>query len=333
MRKRTWRWAVREALLTAAAVFGVICAVAALGAVVFDVRPLIFRTGSMAPEMPTGALALARTVPADELDVGDVVSVRRADGVRVTHRVVDLRPAGSTVELTLQGDGNTDPDAVPYPVREADRVFWSQPGLGRVVHQLESPPVMFACGVVVGAVFATALRRRRQPPGHDAPPGTNQSSGSVATRICGTTSVGVLAIALATSGILIRPVNTAATMNDGGAAATEMNTTTVHPVTNLRCTQTGTITTTATVRWNLPASEPVPTGYRVRVRSNVTGNIVREEILGAAARSYQIPAGLLAIGTYRVSVRSLYGSWVAPEPSNPPFVLVNVLSVVSSSRA
>ncbi|NDL55495.1 S26 family signal peptidase [Phytoactinopolyspora mesophila] len=278
-----WRRAARETLLTAAAVIGVICVVAALAAVVFDVRPLIFRTGSMAPEMPTGALALARTVPADEIAVGDVVSVRRADGVRVTHRVVGLQPAGSAVELTLQGDGNTEPDAVPYPAREADRVFWSQPGLGRVVHHLESTPVVFACGAIVGAVFATAVRHRRRLPTSGQPP-------------------------------------RAAGPEPPDPAPDDPR----HEHADARDDQ-------RSGPHRSRASGPVPTGYRVRVRSNVTGNIIREQILGPAARSYQIPADLLQIGTYRVSVRSLYGSWVAPAPSTPPFVLVTVLTALASS--
>jgi signal peptidase len=156
---RAWRRVAREILLTTAAAIGVVCAVAALAAVLFDIRPLIFRSGSMAPEVPVGSLALARSTPAEDVVVGDVISVFRADGLRVTHGVIAAEPAGSAVRFTLQGDANADPDAVPYVAGEVDRVFWSQPGWGRVVREAQSTPVVFAAGVVVGAVLVTSLRR------------------------------------------------------------------------------------------------------------------------------------------------------------------------------
>lgn len=164
MRRPAWRRLGAETVLTLAAALGAVCMLAALAAVALDVRPLIFRSGSMSPSIPTGALALARTTPADELRVGDVVSVTDGRGIRVTHRIEAIEPAGGAVTLTLRGDDNEDPDPAPYVVAEADRVFWSQPGLGTVVHRLQTPPVVFTAGVVVGVVLTLTLARRRHPP-------------------------------------------------------------------------------------------------------------------------------------------------------------------------
>ncbi|MFI5428341.1 S24/S26 family peptidase [Aeromicrobium sp. UC242_57] len=86
---------VREVFLTVAAVLGVVCIVATLAGLVLDVRPLVFRSGSMAPAIDTGALAVARTVDAKDLVPGDIVSVTTRSGERVTHRLVETAPDGS----------------------------------------------------------------------------------------------------------------------------------------------------------------------------------------------------------------------------------------------
>jgi hypothetical protein len=85
--RRSTRHLLRETLLNLGAGLGVMCLLAAVAAIGFGIRPLVFRSGSMGPEIGTGALGLARTVPAAELAVGDVVSVVNSRGVRVTHRV------------------------------------------------------------------------------------------------------------------------------------------------------------------------------------------------------------------------------------------------------
>ena len=91
-----------------------LCLLAAVASIGFGIRPLIFRSGSMGPEIDTGALGLARTVPAAELAVGDVVSVVNDRGVRVTHRIQTSRYTSPTATLTLRGDANPTADPAPY---------------------------------------------------------------------------------------------------------------------------------------------------------------------------------------------------------------------------
>ena len=74
----------RELALNVGAVAGTVCILATLASVFFGITPLVLRSGSMAPQISTGALALARTVPAADLRFGDIVSVdtRRAPASR-----------------------------------------------------------------------------------------------------------------------------------------------------------------------------------------------------------------------------------------------------------
>ncbi|OYD66699.1 signal peptidase [Rhodococcus sp. OK302] len=152
----------KEIALNVAAVAGLICIIATLASLLFGIKPLVFRSGSMEPEISTGALALAKTVPATELAVGDVISVDNDQGVRITHRVVELEPAGAnTVLATLKGDANNVADQMPYTITEADRVFFSVGGLGYVVAWLSSPLAIFLGGGLVGAVLVIAFGRTK----------------------------------------------------------------------------------------------------------------------------------------------------------------------------
>lgn len=166
---------VRELILNVGAVVGLVCIVVAALSMLLGVTPLVFRSGSMSPEIPTGSLALARSVPASEIAVGDVVSVDNQQGVRITHRVVDLAaaPADSGVVATLQGDANPVPDVSPYVFDHADRVFFHIPAIGYAVGWLTSPVAIFFGGALVGAVvvlaagYGPAPRRAERPEDDD----------------------------------------------------------------------------------------------------------------------------------------------------------------------
>jgi len=130
------------------------------------VRPLFFRSGSMAPTIDTGALALARSVPAADLRVGDVVSVTTASGTRVTHRVVGLQPwAAGQVRVNLRGDANRVEDPETYVVGSAYRVFWHVPWAGYAVGALLTPWGLFALGLgIIGLLMLVGRGSTPRPP-------------------------------------------------------------------------------------------------------------------------------------------------------------------------
>lgn len=173
---------LRSVALTVGASVGSLCLLAAVAALVLDVTPLIFRSGSMGPEIPAGSVALARTVDAGDLEAGDVVSVLTADGVRVTHRIVAIDDgAGRDRLLTLQGDANSSPDAESYAVSEVDRVFVSVPGAGHAIAWLERPVGLLVLGGLGGALLVYAFR-----PIHADRAGRHRSSMLIAAPIAAT---------------------------------------------------------------------------------------------------------------------------------------------------
>jgi signal peptidase len=155
-------WAA-EALLTAASVLGVVVVLTTLVASHLGVRPLVVRSGSMEPAIPTGSMVLVHRVPAAAVRPGDIVSVTRPDHMRVTHRVVRATPSPDRpgdVTLVLKGDANPEPDPAPVTVSSVDRLALSAPGLGRALAWLATAPGGFALGCLLTGALWAVLRRR-----------------------------------------------------------------------------------------------------------------------------------------------------------------------------
>jgi signal peptidase len=135
-----------EMALTVGSVLGVVIAGLTVTAAHNGIRPLVVRSGSMEPTIPTGSMVLVKRVEAADIKVGDVMTVERPDHTRVTHRVVAIERNGVTALLTLKGDANEDPDPVPIPVRYAHRVVTRVPVIGRAVAWLATAPGGFLLG-------------------------------------------------------------------------------------------------------------------------------------------------------------------------------------------
>lgn len=139
------RW-LGETLLTALAVFGVICVAAVIAAYAFGINIMMFKTGSMSSEIPAGSVALVRSIPAAEAEVGDVVTVERPGQLPITHRVVSNEPDPDNPPerriIQMKGDDNPQPDPFPYRMEEVKLLFWSHPEWGRYVALLADPRVL-----------------------------------------------------------------------------------------------------------------------------------------------------------------------------------------------
>jgi signal peptidase I len=159
-----WVW---QCALTAGALLGLASIALALATMFLGIQPLVFRSGSMEPAIRTGALALAREVPADLVRDGDVVSVRNDRGNRVTHRVVSITAIDSVPggrQLTLKGDSNETVDQDVHLVTSVDRVIADVPYLGYVAAWISGPGGMFIAGLAIAGLIAYVMRRRTGVP-------------------------------------------------------------------------------------------------------------------------------------------------------------------------
>src|SRR5699024_2831443 len=61
-----------DVALTVLAAAGALCILLVLAAVLFDVTLIMFSTGSMAPTIPEGSVAVVHQIPAAQIEVGDI---------------------------------------------------------------------------------------------------------------------------------------------------------------------------------------------------------------------------------------------------------------------
>ena len=214
-----------DTALTLGAVLGVACILMASAGALLDVRPLVFRSGSMLPTIATGDLGISRTVDAADLREGDIVSVIDSRGRRVTHRIVTLEREGSRATLTLKGDDNEIPDAEPYDVSSAERVLFSIPKAGYVVSWLSGPIGIFLFGSYVAVLVAVLFGRRRDPSGDDRGDGgeghgKRRNGGHKQRRSTARGAAGLAVLAVAAAGATQQgAVPTLAAWNDAASAA------------------------------------------------------------------------------------------------------------------
>lgn len=151
-RASVWqRWA-----LNIGAILGTLCLLMTLCTVVFGLKPLIFASGSMGPEIPTGALGIAIPTATSEIQPGEIVSVVNSEGTRITHRVVENEPSG----LILKGDANEVADFQPYVVDSVDRLLFAVPILGYVISWFSQPWAFFVGGLICAYLLYLAFGKR-----------------------------------------------------------------------------------------------------------------------------------------------------------------------------
>lgn len=154
---------MRSAFGWAFALLGAACLLLTGWALLNDARPLVIRTGSMAPKLPVGTVVVARPEPATRVSVGEVVAVVRADGRRIMHRVRRATPAGGgAMTLVMRGDRNRAADP-PVTVSSVERPLLVLPAVGRPVTWLRGRWVQYWLGVATGvlALLWVTLRQRR----------------------------------------------------------------------------------------------------------------------------------------------------------------------------
>lgn len=152
-----------ERALDVLAAGGLVCILLVVAALVLDVTLIMFRTGSMAPTIPAGSVAVVRQVPAADIRVGDVVTVDRDPQLPVTHRVLTVDGTGAQRTITMQGDANASPDPAPYTVTTVRRVLWSLPGGARVIGWFGSPLLLGSIAVAASTLVTWAFWPRHRP--------------------------------------------------------------------------------------------------------------------------------------------------------------------------
>ena len=291
----------RESALWFGAVLGLLAVAAGIAVTVFGCSLLVFRSGSMSPEIDTGALALARPVAATELEPGDIVNVRASDGSEITHRVVEATVRGDEASLVLKGDANSAPDAEVYTVETVDLVEASVPYLGYVVAHALTPPGLVAAASLCLMLFLVsgsdqAGGRGGGPVGRHRSRRAHRSPWSAVPAAVTAVVVGGAASTGGVTGTWAA-FNDAATMTTGSFAAR-----TLAAPGDVRCVNEG---FNDYIAWTAPTAF-TPTGYRITYTRGAT---TTTQDVATTPLQWRPPAGTTA--DYTVRVATIRGSWVS----------------------
>ena len=321
----------KQAALTTGAVLGVLCIVATALSLTFGMKPVVFRSGSMSPAIPTGSLAFVKSQPVSELSVGDIVSVTTNGGDRLTHRVYGIDQLDNNLSsLTLKGDANNAPDSETYVVADADLVVFSMSRVGYVLAWLSGPIGIFAGGLFAGSLLMIAFRpapRGEGPPnggmpGEDTPNDTPTALEHNSPR-SGSTQVSpriltapwrqrelILVTAAGLGALLVMsPIgNTAAEITDTATAKTGQFAT----VQTFTCEDysPGLFASSARITWTAPG--PGTYTYRVLVLKP-DGTTYSDNTQSSTSVDITLPPALLDLsGTSTVRIYSIANGLTAP---------------------
>lgn len=128
---------------------GVIALVASVFVVpkLFGINPYVVLSGSMEPQIHTGAIAFVNTKDT-AVKVGDVVTYRLANDELVTHRIIKKDQS----EYTFQGDANDNPDARTVTQDQiVGKYLFSIPKVGFLISALgkKGMPVIIAWIIIL----------------------------------------------------------------------------------------------------------------------------------------------------------------------------------------
>lgn len=312
---------LRELLLWLGATAGLAAVATAFAVSFLDVTFLVFRTGSMGPDLPTGSLAVARTVPAADVRDGDVVSVLAASGDRITHRVVTSTLRGDEASLVLQGDTNSAPDSEVYVVREVERAIVGVPYAGYALTALLSPSGLVVLACAACALVVTTVG----PRGPRSDGGGRRTADRAGDRGGRHRAAGAVTVTLALTAVAVGgTTGTSAAFTDPARLATgTFASGTLAPAVGVVCS-TSAGANNAFVRWTAPTTGVPPTGYRIDYTA--TGVVPSPITLSATTLEWRPGGELIADRTYTVRVTALRGAnWVSTTSTG---VTIRVQSLV-----
>ncbi len=124
---------------------------------VFGFYPMLLTTGSMEPDLPAGAMVVARAQA--DYAVGDIVSFRQ-EGAVVTHRIIGETAQG----YQTAGDANNAPDQGTVPPEAVlGRVVLCLPRVGALLLLLRQPIGILALAAGGAVLFLLPEKRGEEP--------------------------------------------------------------------------------------------------------------------------------------------------------------------------
>lgn len=120
---------------------------------IFGVEPLIVKSGSMEPEIPTGSLAYVdRRYPAEKIRENDVIAYRAGNGTQVLHRVIEKQEEQKA--FLTKGDANDTMDVGVVSYGDyAGKEVGHLPFVGYFLSGIRSPAGWAGCFLLLGSLW------------------------------------------------------------------------------------------------------------------------------------------------------------------------------------
>lgn len=133
--------AFASTLFFAVVVLLALAVLSAVAPVFFGLHSFVILSGSMEPTISTGSVALARAVPSETLQQGDIIAFQShaGAGLPTVHRIIRIQLREGTRYYTNRGDANTGNDAEITLPPEAMQVIGSIPVIGYLIFYAAQP--------------------------------------------------------------------------------------------------------------------------------------------------------------------------------------------------
>ena len=121
----------------------------------FGLRVDAVLSGSMEPELKVGSMVVTRSVEAETVEVGDIITFHPSTVGEnlITHRVIGIGHSSSLYFETM-GDANEDPDPFTVPARNlVGKISLHIPYWGYVTEFLKTPIGFILAVVIPGAIL------------------------------------------------------------------------------------------------------------------------------------------------------------------------------------
>ena len=116
------------------------------------------QTGSMAPVLRPGDLALSVKPRAGQLDIGEIITYKNAAGTSITHRIYSIDEASGT--MITKGDNLSYPDPPISSSQIQSKTIKAVPGAGHMLDFLHRPLGLILL-VYLPALLISALQLQK----------------------------------------------------------------------------------------------------------------------------------------------------------------------------
>ena len=129
-------------------IIGITLIVLFLVPTICGIKPHIVLSGSMEPQIKTGAVAYVNThMGAEKIKVGDIIAFK-VENKQVTHRVIAINEDNT---FTTKGDANETEDIAPVKFENCyGKTVFSIPYLGRIMSTFKTRVGSFIVYTIIG---------------------------------------------------------------------------------------------------------------------------------------------------------------------------------------